>query len=279
MSLRGEIYGSTIYTRSEWGARPPRSTSGIPAVEMVTVHYAGPSDWGSSADRSSPAAFQASTNHARCDDIMRSHQNFHMDTRGWSDYAYNGSACPHGFGFIGRGRGVRSAAQGTTDGNNRSYAIQYTGAGVHGGREDPLTEAAKRAFYDMAAYLNEPLRRGHRDWKSTSCPGEPTYAWRRAGFPRPSGGGQPPPPTQDWLDMASEAEVRQIVRGEIYRFAEWLTTGAPNQVYPDAEPWAGAIDLSKVWNELGKSKAVDAEVLAQLDSIEAKVTVPPVPPS
>ena len=132
---------------------------------------------------------------------MRSHQAFHMDVNGWSDYAYNGAACPHGFGFIGRGRGVRSAAQGTTDGNNRSYAIQYMGAGVHEGVEDPLTVEAKRAFYDMAAYLDRPLRRGHRDWKPTACPGEPTYAWRLAGFPRPPGAARPGPtiPEEDEL--------------------------------------------------------------------------------
>lgn len=208
MSLRGEIYGSTIYTRSEIGLRPPRSITAIPAVEMVTVHYAGPSDWGPTADRSSPQAFLESTNHDRCDDIMRSHQNFHMDVRGWSDYAYNGAACPHGYGFIGRGKGVRSAAQGTTDGNNRSYAIQYMGAGTFGGVEDPLTEEAKRAFYDMAAYLDEDLQRGHRDWKSTPCPGEPTYAWRLDGFPKPEDDDMP-------LNAADKAWLTDMVRDQI----------------------------------------------------------------
>jgi hypothetical protein len=85
------------------------------------------------------------------------------------------------------------------------------GAGVCNGVEDPLTEAAKRAFYDFAAYLDKTLQRGHRDWKTTSCPGEPTYAWRRAGFPKPAGG-PPPQPPKDWFDMATKAELQELLR-------------------------------------------------------------------
>jgi hypothetical protein len=190
-----------------------------------------------------------------------------MDTRGWSDYAYNGSACPHGFGFIGRGRGVRSAAQGTTDGNNRSYAIQYLGAGVHGGVEDPLTEEAKRAFYDMAAYLAEPLKRGHRDWKSTSCPGDPTYAWRTAGFPRPAG-----TTTQDWLEMATEAQVLAIVRGETQRLGQYLALGQGNQAFPSAD-WGTGTTNPELLAAMPNAAAIANAVVTALPagSVDANI--------
>lgn len=200
--IRGRIFGTPLWELDEWSAdRGPRSTTRISDPQGTTAHYAGPSDWRQAGvDRSTPDRFAATTDHDRCPQIMRAHRDFHMDSRGWSFYAYSGSACPHQQAFIGRGRDVRTAAQGTTAGNNRSLAIQALGLGVTNGVEDPLTDGAKRAFIDLADYLGYPLRWGHRDWKSTSCPGAPTYAWRLAGFPRPTGG--------DWFDMATREDLR-----------------------------------------------------------------------
>lgn len=219
MSLRGPIFGTVIYTRDEIGLRPPRSTTSIPRVEGTSSHYAGPSDWRQAGiDRSSPARFRDTTDHARCAAIMRAHQAFHMGPdRGWQDYAYSGAFCPHGYGYVGRGRGVRTAANGTADGNNRSYALQYMGAGEH----DPLTVEAKRAAIDMAAYLGQPLRWEHSDWKPTACSGPQIRPWRRAGFPRPAGAPAPKTPTKEWDEMASKKEiqdaVRSVVRDEVGR--------------------------------------------------------------
>ncbi len=184
MALQGAVYGTTVYLRSEWGARDATAMVRIPSPAHNTAHYAGDTDWDQpGVDRTSPERFRLTTDHERCAAIMRAHQAFHMDSRGWSDYAYSGSACPHGRAFLGRGRGVRTAANGTTLGNDTSYAIQYLGAGA----DDPLTDEAKRAFVDLAFMLDRgiPLDRGHRDWKPTSCPGDIVYGWRLAGFPRP----------------------------------------------------------------------------------------------
>ena len=140
-------------------------------------------------DRSSAARFAATTDHNRCPTIMRAYQAFHMDQRGWQDFAYSSGACPHGVRYEGRGKDVRTAAQGTTVGNDTSHATCYLA-----GDGDPLTDGAKRAFADESARL-DGLRRGHRDWKPTACPGDPLYAWVH--------GGQPTTPTtpEDDLDM------------------------------------------------------------------------------
>jgi hypothetical protein len=182
-------YGTSFVTRAGWGARAwvCRPTNIDP--EGITIHYGGPSPWGSGVDRSSAARFQASADHRRCASILRAYQAYHLDTRGWCDLAYNAAVCPHGVRYEGRGPGVRSGAQGTNEGNRRSYAV----VGLWGSG-DPLTVAAKRAFYDEASRFGFPLKWGHRDWKSTSCPGDPAYGWRQAGFPRPDGGAPPPPP-------------------------------------------------------------------------------------
>jgi hypothetical protein len=182
-------YGTSFVTRAGWGARPWVCRPTNIAPEGETIHYGGPSPWGSSVDRSTPARFEATADHHRCASILRAYQAYHLDTQGWCDLAYNSAVCPHGVRYEGRGPGVRSGAQGTNDGNRRSYAV----VGLWGSG-DPLTTAAKRAFYDEANRLGFPLKWGHRDWKSTSCPGDPAYAWRHAGFPRPDGGAPPPPP-------------------------------------------------------------------------------------
>lgn len=170
-----------FHSRADWGARPPRSRTAIRNPEGCTCHYGGPSPWGTSVDRGSAAAFLRTADHARCPTIMRAYQRFHMDTRGWSDFAYNSGDCPHGHRYEGRGPGIRSAAQGTTAGNDRSYAsCSLIGDG------DPITDPLKFAFLDEGTPGRLlALRWGHRDWKSTACPGEPIYAWRLAGFPTP----------------------------------------------------------------------------------------------
>jgi hypothetical protein len=194
--IRGRIFGTVIFERHEIGLIPPRSTTRIRDPRMTTSHYAGPTDWRTSTiDRSTADRFRLTTDHGRCPLIMRSHQSFHMRPvsqggRGWVDYAYSGAFCPHGVGYLGRGRGVRTAANGTTVGNDTSYALQYMGGGV----ADPLTVEAKRAAIDLADYLGKTLQREHADWKSTSCSGPQIRPWRRAGFPRPPGAETPPSP-------------------------------------------------------------------------------------
>jgi hypothetical protein len=159
-------YGVWLVTRGEWGARPPNSVTGL-SVDTDTDHWGGP-------------GFGAPFPHESCPAKVRAWQNFHMDSRGWSDIAYNAVACPHGFLFEGRGRGRRSAANGTTAGNSGSYATCYLG-----GEGDDFTEAGKRAMRASGNWLTRAgsRRLGHRDWKSTTCPGGDIYAWVHAGQP------------------------------------------------------------------------------------------------
>jgi hypothetical protein len=159
-------YGVWLVTRAEWGARPPDSTTGL-SVDTDTDHWGGP-------------GFGAAFPHSSCATKVRAWQNFHMDSRGWTDIAYNAVACPHGYLFEGRGRGRRSAANGTNDGNSGSYATCYLG-----GEGDVFTDDAKRAMRASGNWLTRAgsRRLGHRDWKSTACPGDTIYGWVHAGQP------------------------------------------------------------------------------------------------
>jgi hypothetical protein len=212
----GVEQSTPFVSRAGWGARPAVCVSTNIAPEGDTLHYGGPSPW-SGVDRSSAARFLATASHARCATIMRAYQGFHLDSRGWCDFAYSSAVCPHGVRYEGRGRGVRTAAQGTNDGNLRSYAtVGLWGAG------DPLTDPAKLAYLDEGVRLAR-LRWGHRDWKSTSCPGDPAYAWRAAGFPRPS---TSPPPEEDMpLTDADIAKIEKMIDAKAESFKDWARLG------------------------------------------------------
>jgi hypothetical protein len=176
---------SQLVSREAAGLQPRRSVSYSITPEGLTAHYGGGSPW-RGADRSSRERFRDTTDHARCASIWRGWQAFHMSP-GWagtrnggSDVAYTSAVCPHGVRFEGRGPGVRTGANGTNAGNQRSYATVYIA-----GDADPVTDEAKAAFLDEAARLRVPLRWDHSDWKPTACAGDPIRAWEATGWRRP----------------------------------------------------------------------------------------------
>jgi len=152
-----------------------------------TVHYGGPSPW-RGADRSSSSRFRDTTDHARCASIVRGYHSFHL-SKGWAGLAYSSAVCPHGTRFEGRGPAYRTGANGTNDGNLRSYATVYLA-----GEGDPLTDEAKTAFLEEGRRL-APLRWAHSDWKATGCPGAPLRSWKALGFPA-SGATPAPAPSR-----------------------------------------------------------------------------------
>ena len=101
-----------LVPRLAWRARPPRARRRIPGpVEGVAIHWEGPP--------------LGSFPHSLCAGKVRAIQRFHMDARGWDDIAYSAVVCPHGHVFEGRWIGIRTAANGTSYGNNRYYAVCY----------------------------------------------------------------------------------------------------------------------------------------------------------
>jgi len=155
-------------TREQWGARPPRSRQRLSGTQGNTIHWEGPG--------------MGAYAHDSCASKMRTIQNYHMDTKGWADIAYNTVTCRHGYVFAGRGYGVRSAAQGTNVGNNESYAhCALIGVG------DPVTEEMKDALrwvVEEFQRLGSGTKRWvHADWHSTACCGPTLIPWTRAGMP------------------------------------------------------------------------------------------------
>lgn len=153
--------------RAQWGARPPKAVVQLPVEQISTlvVHYTA-----SNADEQA--------NHANCAARVRGVQNYHMDTQEWSDIAYNWLFCKHGYIFKGRGWGVRSAATGIA--NSFTQAACFLGDDTKN-RADltPEAKAALREIHRFMAQRVDRLKpvRGHRDFMSTSCPGDELYAY------------------------------------------------------------------------------------------------------
>lgn len=64
-----------FHPRSDWGAREPEHRSSIGDVYGCTVHWHGPG--------------LGAYDHGDCSGLVRSMQDFHMDSNGWSDLGYN----------------------------------------------------------------------------------------------------------------------------------------------------------------------------------------------
>ncbi|MBI3936425.1 MAG: N-acetylmuramoyl-L-alanine amidase [Betaproteobacteria bacterium] len=158
-----------LVSRAEWGARPARDYVYLKTAELkgVAVHY---------------SAFEGDRldDHAGCAARVRGIQNYHMDVRGWVDLAYSFIVCRHGYVFEGRGFGVRTAANGTSAGNDGYHAVCFLGADREG--RDDVTPSGRRALREIirAAQRRWPAAlevRPHSDFTATACPGDELRAW------------------------------------------------------------------------------------------------------
>jgi hypothetical protein len=117
-----------------------------------------------------------------------------MDTQGWSDIAYNLMACPHDYVYECRGKGVGSAANGTTQANKDWYAVCALV-----GKGDPQPPGLITALQYAARLCRDwgagAASCGHRDLTATECPGDALYAQVQAGTFTTGGTSPTPSPT------------------------------------------------------------------------------------
>jgi peptidoglycan hydrolase-like protein with peptidoglycan-binding domain len=153
---------TAVESRTLTGLIPPRSVSNRiwPGRGGLAIH------WGGEAQR-----LTNESNHSACRARLRAWQQFHMETRGWVDLAYNWVICNHGAVMVGRGWGVRSAANGTDDANDRYLAACWMGG-------DGDSNASTTALAAFAWLVDEVRRRGagrdvepHRKFFNTTCCG------------------------------------------------------------------------------------------------------------
>jgi N-acetylmuramoyl-L-alanine amidase len=158
-----------LVKRREWGARRARGRERLDPAQVrgVALHYSA-----MNADER--------PDHRECAGRVRAMQRFHMEQRGWLDVAYNHIACVHGYVFVGRGFGVRSAANGTKPANDRYFAVCFLGDDTKG-RAD-VTPAAFAALGDLLRSYDRRVPRllrvrPHSDFVATPCPGDELRAY------------------------------------------------------------------------------------------------------
>jgi len=160
-----------LWIRDQWDALPAKFRTVQDLTGPTTLHWNGGGTKWASVDNNKDA--QVNWMERR----MRAVQGFHMNGRGWSDYAYSFGNDPWGhYLWEGRGLNVRTASQGTTVGNDTSHSI-FTATGL--GDPPVLQESVDNLDESVLWIANntnaQDLTVGHRDWKQTACPGDFLY--------------------------------------------------------------------------------------------------------
>jgi len=173
----------SICSRSCWGARAPGSLSTNSTLNRAVIHHtAGASDYNTSSQSTSAS-------------IVRSIQNYHMDTQGWSDIGYHFLVDKLGNRFEGRsGSLTTTTRKGAHDGvNTNSYGFNIMGY-YHTPYNQTPTSVSRNAMYDLIAWRmpngfsayggsaygassSAGYICGHRVAKATACPGDLLYAY------------------------------------------------------------------------------------------------------
>lgn len=185
------------YTRADWQALPPKPGPGPldPAkVEGLAFHWPGMS----SPLRGVNAVMAA----------LRGWQRYHMNTRGWSDIAYQIAVDQDGNTYDLRGLRTQSAANGDTDVNERFGAVLLVVA-----PGEPLTPelvaAARRVVRrHRQLFPSSKLLVGHSQIRpdGTECPGPVVSRALDGGLFRPSY-------TRGQLVDHALRDIRQRLRG------------------------------------------------------------------
>jgi hypothetical protein len=210
------------------GASAARPTQGL------VIHYNGANQG------------LAGKSHSACQTYWKNTRRFHMGaSRGWADIGYSFGACPHGIVLEGRGLGRTQAAQ--PGGNSTWYSVTLMG----GPGEDPTPEQIN-AVRQLRAYLMSQgvggAVRGHRDFISTSCPGDRAYKLVRDGvFARPAG------QEEDDMEPTTTVDIPPYWEGKEFSHGS----------YSAAFLWAGSLSETRAYG-----KAILARLDAQAATIE-----------
>jgi hypothetical protein len=162
-----------VYTREEWGARPPSSpVEIIGPPDHIVIHH---------------TASDNVTDYSLEQAYALSHwiQDLHMDQNGWIDAGQQLTISRGGYVLEGRDRSLEAIGQGlnvmgaqTSGENDHTLGIEHEGIYV----EEDVTAALFEASVQTCAWLCgvyglDPYAAlvGHRDYVSTECPGEVFY--------------------------------------------------------------------------------------------------------
>ena len=164
-----------VYTRSNWKARSPKES--VELLGKGPTHIVVPHT----------AAFNSSdtsTSHAAA--LSRSIQSYHMDSNGWIDTGQQLTISRGGHIMEGRDKALRAIGDGkhvlgahTADHNSHTIGIENEGTYTSATPPKSLMSAlVDTCTWLCLVYQLDPQDAivGHRDYNSTSCPGDKLYS-------------------------------------------------------------------------------------------------------
>jgi hypothetical protein len=163
-----------IVSRSAWGARKATSTTRTTWAKRTTfaVHHSG----------------------ASTDQTPRQIQDFHMNSRGWSDVGYNFIIGADGTIYAGRGWLVIGAH--ISGHNTSAIGVCVIGNYVSRPVPEPVKDALAWLYDEANRRAGKTLRiRTHGQLAATACPGERLADWVTDHLAGHDGGDEPGRPT------------------------------------------------------------------------------------
>lgn len=176
-----------VTSRKGWGARKPRprTRQAASSVREFFIHWPGavPNSWrelvhhdellrklaGADPDAHPLDVLRHINTPAEERATMRAIQNFHMDTRGWSDFAYTYGVMPTARAYMGRGLAYVPAAQ-------ERHNTGTVACCVFLGPNDRVTPEIAAAIKWLRRHVEQHAHhrvdvRPHRAVTPTECPG------------------------------------------------------------------------------------------------------------
>ncbi|GAA1605797.1 peptidoglycan recognition family protein [Kribbella karoonensis] len=195
--------------RSAWNARPPNAGPGnltASHVDGAVIHWPGTGSTKVIHTRTAVAS------------ALRGWQDYHMDTRGWSDIAYQIAVDQEGRAWTLRGMRTKSGANGDADVNDRYGAILLVL--VTGEQPSAAMKATTRAVIAdfRKLYPRGTAIRPHSAVRPepTDCPGDPA----RAAIAR--GDFNPGHSEDDDMTPAQMQELKNFIEARTQAYALWV---------------------------------------------------------
>lgn len=183
----------------QWGSRTnyPDHTKLPFKMDKIVIHWGGYTNPGNGqADEMA---------------ILRGWQRYHIDSKGWTDIAYNFAVGNSGLSYRLRGFNRSGATSGDYEGdgikeNYEALAIVWLGGQGHG-----ISLAAKATMGRLIRESGQSLILGHRNVKQTACPGDEWLDWiGNRGWQNDSSTPVPP-------QIEGEHQMQTVKRGDGYK--------------------------------------------------------------
>ncbi|XP_046374928.2 peptidoglycan-recognition protein SC2-like isoform X2 [Haliotis rufescens] len=151
-----------IISREEWGARSPSSITNLTAAARYAFIHHGES--------------RTCSGQSSCSAIVRSYQNYHMDTNGWTDIGFNFLIGEDGNVYEGRGWDREPAYTRGYDSDSLGFCMigNFTTHVPNSAALNTLKDLIACGV-NMGKIRCSYILRGHRDMGNTDCPWTALY--------------------------------------------------------------------------------------------------------